>query len=117
MRRSASEVIRNLEKRIARLERQSTRMMTASSREERRGDWGLADHIETQVMNKGFTITDLQKNPQIADIDEIERRFPSTRSTIERWITNGWITITGDLTKEGAHAANNSLILYQMGRV
>lgn len=105
------------EPRTARLVRQSTRMMTASRREEWRSDWGLADHIETQVRNKGFTITDLQKNPQIADIDEIERRFPSIRSTIERWITNGWITITGDLTKEGASAAKNSLILYQMGRI
>ena len=126
MRRSASEVIRNLERRIARLEKQS------SSKD----DYALVIKIERQLSENGFTLKDLERNPKLLDLDEIEGQYPRMKSDIQRWIKKGWITIEGGeyeetrggqsypggwdaylITKEGIQEIKNWTLLRSMGRL
>jgi len=126
MRRSASEVIRNLEMRIARLERQSSST----------DDYILAKKIERQLDENGLTLKDLERNPKLLDLDEIEHQNPSMKSDIQRWVKKGWITIEGGeyeesrgsrsypggwdaylITKKGIQEIRTWNTLQQMGRL
>ena len=126
MKKSASEIINNLEMRVARLERQS------SSRD----DYGLVVKIERQLYENGLTLKDLERNPKLLDLDEIEHQNPGMKSDIQRWVKKGWITVEGGeyeetrgnrsypggwdaylITKEGIQEIKTWGLLRAMGRL
>jgi hypothetical protein len=124
MRRSASEVIRELEMRVARLEKKSN------------ADYALVVRIERQLDEEGLTLKDLERNPKLLDLDEIEHQNPGMKSNIQRWVKKGLITIEGGeyeetrgsqsypldwdaylITKKGIQEIKTWGILRDMGRL
>ena len=88
MRKSATEIIRNLEMRVARLEKQSVRATDGDT-------YGLALAIEKQIESNGYDLKDLRRNPKILNIDEIEYQDLSLKKEIQKWVRKGFITIEG----------------------
>ena len=90
MRRSASEVIRNLEQRVAKLERQS-RFARLNKKSSTRDDLELALAIKEYIeeYNNG-DVEDLRVDPTYSvTMDEIENAFPRLKRTIESWDQRG----------------------------
>ena len=126
MRRSAGEILRNLEMRVARLEKQSSG----------NDDYALVIKIERQLSENRLTLKDLERNPKLLDLDEIEDQYPSMKPDIQRWIKKGWITVEGGeyeetrggqsypsewdaylITKEGIQQIKTWATLRAMGRL
>jgi hypothetical protein len=81
MRKSASEILRNLEMRVARLERQSSKP----------GDLELAQAIKEYIekYNNG-DVEDLREDPSYAlTMEELESAFPRLSKTIKEWDRRG----------------------------
>lgn len=81
MRRSASEIINNLEVRIARLERKS------SNPNDLKLALAIKKHIEEYL--GGDVQEELQHDPSILTLEEIEQEHPRLEKTINNWERRG----------------------------
>ena len=82
MKRSASEIIRNLEMRIAKLEKQSNRH-----------EMVLAVHIKERMDNLLINFRDLMEDPYHINLDDIGFEFRSVQNTIRDWTRKGYAEI------------------------
>lgn len=93
MRRSASQVIKSLEKRVARLEKQAIQFETPrlEKKSSKNEDLELALAIKEYIeeYNNG-DVEDLRDDPKYAlTMDELENTFPKLVKTIRSWDRRG----------------------------
>lgn len=118
MRRLASEIISDLEMRVARLEKQA--QPGTHNRKENRLAGALAYVIEEQLKENGLKLKDLYQNPQFLDIEELLDQNPEQEGEVLKWVGYGWIKKdmgAYTITKKGIDFIDNGIpMLMQMGR-